>query len=68
MNLRLRVWRQRDAQDPGGFVEYAAPEVSPDMSFLEMLDVVNERLVGKGEEPIAFATTAARASAARARW
>jgi len=54
MNLRLRVWRQRDAQDPGRFVEYAAPEVSPDMSFLEMLDVVNERLVGKGEEPIAF--------------
>ncbi len=54
MNLVLRIWRQKDARDPGGLVEIAAPDISPDMSFLEMLDVVNERLVAKGEEPVAF--------------
>src|SRR5678810_951247 len=55
MNLRLRVWRQAGPSEPGRMVEYDAPDISPDMSFLEMLDVVNERLVEKGEEPIAFA-------------
>lgn len=54
MNLRLRVWRQRNAQSDGRFVEYEAKDVSSDMSFLEMLDVVNEQLMGNGEEPIAF--------------
>src|SRR2546428_6675463 len=54
MNLKLRVWRQKDGGDPGGLVEYEAPDVNPDMSFLEMLDVVNERLIARGEEPIAF--------------
>ena len=54
MNLKLRVWRQKDGRDPGRLVEYDAPEVNPDMSFLEMLDVVNERLIAQGEEPIAF--------------
>jgi succinate dehydrogenase / fumarate reductase iron-sulfur subunit len=54
MNLKLHVWRQRNARDRGGFVSYDARDVSPDMSFLEMLDVVNEELLGKGEEPIAF--------------
>ena len=54
MNLRLRVWRQAGPSDPGRMVEYAAPDISPDMSFLEMLDVVNERLIEKGDEPIAF--------------
>src|SRR5438034_794076 len=54
MNLTLRVWRQKDASSAGGMIEYAAPNVSPDMSFLEMLDVVNEGLIKKGEEPIAF--------------
>ena len=54
MNLTLRVWRQKDASDAGGMVEYAAPNVIPDRSFLEMLDVVNEGLISKGEEPIAF--------------
>jgi succinate dehydrogenase / fumarate reductase iron-sulfur subunit len=54
MNLRLRIWRQKDAQAPGGFVSYEASSVSPDMSFLEMLDVVNEGLIARGEEPIAF--------------
>jgi len=54
MNLRLRVWRQAGPSEPGRIVEYDAPDISPDMSFLEMLDVVNERLIEKGEEPIAF--------------
>ena len=54
MNLTLHVWRQKDARSPGKFVTYPAPDVSPDMSFLEMLDVVNEGLILKGEEPIAF--------------
>jgi succinate dehydrogenase / fumarate reductase iron-sulfur subunit len=54
MNLTLHVWRQKSAKAAGSLVTYAAPDISPDMSFLEMLDVVNERLIGKGEEPIAF--------------
>jgi succinate dehydrogenase / fumarate reductase iron-sulfur subunit len=54
MNLTLRVWRQKDNNTPGKFVEYKAEEISPDMSFLEMLDVVNEGLIKRGEEPIAF--------------
>jgi succinate dehydrogenase iron-sulfur subunit len=54
MNLTLHVWRQRNAGERGRFVTYAAPDVSPDMSFLEMLDVVNEGLIIKGEDPIAF--------------
>lgn len=54
MNLTLKVWRQKDKNDEGRFVEYTAKDVSPDMSFLEMLDVVNIDLVKKGEMPIAF--------------
>ncbi len=54
MNLTLHVWRQKSAADKGRFVTYQAKGVSPDMSFLEMLDVVNEELTLKGEEPIAF--------------
>ena len=54
MNLTLFVWRQAGPDAPGRMVRYEAPDVSPDMSFLEMLDVVNERLVGRGEVPIAF--------------
>ena len=54
MNLTLHVWRQKDAKSPGALETYPARNVSPDMSFLEMLDVVNERLVERGEEPIAF--------------
>jgi succinate dehydrogenase iron-sulfur subunit len=54
MNITLHVWRQKSAQAEGRFVTYAANEISPDMSFLEMLDVVNERLITSGEEPIAF--------------
>jgi succinate dehydrogenase / fumarate reductase iron-sulfur subunit len=54
MNLTLKVWRQRNAETRGRFVTYEARDVSPDMSFLEMLDVVNEGLILKGEDPIAF--------------
>ncbi|MBW7887103.1 MAG: succinate dehydrogenase/fumarate reductase iron-sulfur subunit [Bacteroidetes bacterium] len=54
MKVTLKVWRQKDKNDEGRFVDYAADEVSPDMSFLEMLDVVNVGLVKKGEIPIAF--------------
>ncbi|MBI5368371.1 MAG: succinate dehydrogenase/fumarate reductase iron-sulfur subunit [Planctomycetes bacterium] len=54
MNLTLTVWRQKNAQDSGRFVTYPASGISPDMSFLEMLDIVNEGLIAKGEEPIAF--------------
>ncbi|MDX2225905.1 MAG: succinate dehydrogenase/fumarate reductase iron-sulfur subunit [Verrucomicrobiae bacterium] len=54
MNLKLRVWRQEKKGGPGRFVEYEAREVNPDMSFLEMLDVVNDGLVLKGEAPIMF--------------
>jgi succinate dehydrogenase / fumarate reductase iron-sulfur subunit len=54
MTLVLHVWRQKDARSDGRFVRYEARDVSPDMSFLEMLDVVNEGLIAQGEEPIAF--------------
>jgi succinate dehydrogenase iron-sulfur subunit len=54
MNLTLRVWRQRNRADKGRLVEYPAHGVSPDMSFLEMLDVVNEGLIERSEDPIAF--------------
>jgi succinate dehydrogenase / fumarate reductase iron-sulfur subunit len=54
MRLTLNVWRQKDAKSAGKFVTYDAPGISPDMSFLEMLDVVNESLTGRGEQPIAF--------------
>ena len=54
MNLVLNVWRQKSAKDAGGFVRYEAKAINDHMSFLEMLDVVNEELAHKGEEPIAF--------------
>ena len=54
MNLTLKVWRQKNAQSAGRFESYQAAKINPDMSFLEMLDVVNEALIGRGEEPIAF--------------
>jgi len=54
MNFKLKVWRQRDPKTKGKLVEYQATNVSPNTSFLEMLDVVNEALIAKGEEPIAF--------------
>jgi len=54
VRLTLHVWRQKNRAARGQFEPYDAPEVNPDMSFLEMLDVVNEGLMAKGAEPIAF--------------
>jgi succinate dehydrogenase / fumarate reductase iron-sulfur subunit len=54
MKLTLHVWRQRNTDDKGGFVTYELDDVSSHMSFLEMLDVLNQDLISKGEEPIAF--------------
>jgi succinate dehydrogenase / fumarate reductase iron-sulfur subunit len=54
LNLTLRIWRQKNAGAPGRFVTYEAREISREMSFLEMLDIVNEDLTRRGEEPIAF--------------
>ena len=54
MNLRLRVWRQQNTTDPGRFETYEAKEVGQDLSFLEMLDLVNDELQHRGIDPIAF--------------
>jgi succinate dehydrogenase / fumarate reductase iron-sulfur subunit len=54
MNLTLKVWRQKNAGTPGRFETYEAKNVLADMSFLEMLDVVNEGIIERGQEPIAF--------------
>ena len=54
MKLKLKIWRQKNASDKGKIVDYPMSDVSPDMSFLEMLDVLNQELIDKGEEPIAF--------------
>lgn len=54
MTIHLRVWRQSGPDEPGRLEIYTAEDVSPDMSFLEMLDVVNEQLIRKNQEPIAF--------------
>ena len=54
MNLTLRVWRQRSNKAKGRFENYTARDISPDMSFVETLDLVNEDLTLKGEDPIAF--------------
>src|SRR5258707_10450771 len=54
MDLTLQVWRQASRTAEGKFVTYEAKDISPDASFLEMLDVVNERLTERGEQPIHF--------------
>jgi len=54
MNITLYVWRQKGPNENGRFEQHEAKNISPDMSFLEMLDVVNEELIKKGREPIAF--------------
>ncbi|APD07472.1 succinate dehydrogenase (quinone) [Flavobacteriaceae bacterium UJ101] len=54
MNLTLKIWRQNGPQDKGKMVDYKVTDISEHMSFLEMLDVLNEQLVDKGEEPVAF--------------
>ena len=54
MNLTLKIWRQKDANDKGQMVDYKVTEISEHMSFLEMMDVLNEQLINTGEEPVAF--------------
>ena len=54
MKLKLKIWRQKNAQAEGRFAEYILENVSEDSSFLEMLDILNERIIAEGEDPIAF--------------
>ncbi|MCM4167915.1 Fumarate reductase iron-sulfur subunit [Arenibacter antarcticus] len=54
MNLTLKIWRQKGPKDKGKMVDYQVTEISENMSFLEMMDVLNEQLINKGEEPVAF--------------
>jgi succinate dehydrogenase / fumarate reductase iron-sulfur subunit len=54
MNINLKVWRQKDAKTKGRLVSYKVPGVNPDMSFLELMDTLNEQLIKKGEEPVEF--------------
>jgi succinate dehydrogenase / fumarate reductase iron-sulfur subunit len=54
MNLTLKIWRQKDANDKGQMVDYKVTDISEHMSFLEMMDVLNEQLVNSGDEPVAF--------------
>jgi len=54
MNLTLKIWRQKNAKDKGQMVDYKISGIEPDMSFLEMLDVLNNGLVEKGDDPVAF--------------
>lgn len=54
MNFKLKIWRQKNAGTKGRFVEYPVTNISSDSSFLEMLDVLNEELIGRNEEPVAF--------------
>ncbi len=54
MDLTLKIWRQKNAQDKGKMVDYKISGIEPDMSFLEMLDVLNNELVEKGDDPVAF--------------
>ncbi len=54
MKFTLKIWRQKNKEDKGQLTEYQAENISPNMSFLEMLDVVNEELTAKGVDPIAF--------------
>jgi succinate dehydrogenase / fumarate reductase iron-sulfur subunit len=54
MNFKIKVWRQKDRESPGQLVHYDASDIPPQASLLEMLDIVNERLLLRGEQPIAF--------------
>jgi len=54
VNLTLKIWRQNGPEDPGAMHEYQVRGISEESSFLEMLDVLNEELFARGEEPIAF--------------
>ena len=54
MKLTLKIWRQKNAAAEGKIVEYPIDHIEPDMSFLEMLDILNDELIMKGDEPVAF--------------
>ena len=54
MNLTLKIWRQKNASDKGKMVDYKVTDISEHMSFLEMMDVLNEQIINNGEEPVAF--------------
>src|SRR5213595_1488299 len=54
MNFKLKIWRQKDRQSRGKLIDYEVRDISSNTSFLEMLDILNENLLGRGEEPIAF--------------
>ena len=54
MRILLDIWRQKNAHAAGQMIRYELPDVNPDMSFLEMLDVLNESLIAKGDDPVAF--------------
>jgi succinate dehydrogenase / fumarate reductase iron-sulfur subunit len=54
MNLTLKIWRQKNSKEAGNLVSYPVQDISEDMSFLEMFDVLNEQLIQKGEEPVSF--------------
>lgn len=54
MNLILKIWRQTNSKSKGKMVKYPISDISPDMSFLEMMDVLNNELINKGEDPVAF--------------
>ena len=54
MNLTLKIWRQKNAKDKGQMVDYKITDISPDMSFLEMLDILNDNLINSGDETVAF--------------
>lgn len=54
MKIKLKIWRQKNSQSKGAFEHYELDQVSPDMSFLEMIDVLNSRLIEEGKDPVAF--------------
>jgi len=54
LNLTLKIWRQKNSKEAGNLITYNVKDISTDMSFLEMIDVLNEQLINKGEEPVAF--------------
>lgn len=54
MNFKLKIWKQKNRNSEGKFVDYNIENISPDISFLEMLDILNEQLISNGEEPVAF--------------
>ena len=57
INIKLKIWRQRGPKEPGQFVNYSLDNVPTDISFLEMLDMLNEQLVEQGEEPVTVILT-----------